>query len=191
MAQYLELVGALTIIAVSSFLLLTIAITYIRTGVPTLASARAAQIQVADFLRTQGVTRIYELGSGKGDFVFRLARLVPRAHVLGMELSYVPYLVSQVRRLWNPACERVNFRLVNFHRVDLRPADAVVFYLMPGPNAKLKPKLERELRPSTIVATVSFTMPGWKPEKTLIAPNFSKTRSYIYRMPASLGKIRI
>ncbi len=186
LAPYLGLFGALLFVAAMSFLLLTVAITYLRTGVPTLASARAAQKAVAVYLKRDGARRIYELGSGKGDFALRLATEIPDAHVFGLELSFFPYVYSQLWRLIHPARDRVRFRLVNFHRVDLRQADAVAFYLMPGPNKKLQPKLVRELRKGAIVATVSFSMPGWKPEAKLIAENFSKTRSYIYRMPPTL-----
>src|SRR3989304_6804026 len=174
---YLELIGALLIVATSSLLLLTVAITYMRTGVPTLASARAAQVQGAEYLRKNGARRIYELGSGKGDFVFRLAARIPDATVIGFELSVIPYVVAQLRRLWSPNRVRLHFRLMNFHRADLSQVDAVAFYLMPGPNARLTPKLERELKPGAIVASVSFTMPGWEPDERLRAQNHSKTRS--------------
>lgn len=185
-AQYVELIGALLLVAATSFLLLTVAITYLRTGVPTLASARAAQLDVARYLRRAGARRIYELGSGKGDFALRLAKEIPNAHIFGLELSFFPYIYSQLWRLLHPARRRVHFRLVNFHKVDLSSADAVAFYLMPGPNKKLQPKLVRELKKGAIVATVSFSMQGWKPEVRQIANNFSKTRSFIYRMPPTL-----
>lgn len=175
---------ALTFFIVSTFLLLSILISIFRTGVPTLASARKAQMQIGDYLQKNNVKIIYELGSGKGDFVFRLAEKNPQAKIVGFEISPAPLLFAKLRRLFHPARKRVAFRLTDFHKVDFSEIDALAFYLMPGPNKKVEPKLEKELKKGAIVASVSFSMPGWEPNQVLKADNHSKTRSYIYHMPA-------
>jgi ubiquinone/menaquinone biosynthesis C-methylase UbiE len=177
---------AVLIVAVSSFLLVTIAITFIRTGVPTIASAKAAQLQVAEYLRKRNALRIYELGAGKGDFALRIAQYNPQAQVDGFELSLVPFLFSLFLKRFMKGGERTRFHLANFHDVDLREIDAVAMYLMPAPNRKLQPKLLKEMKPGSVVASVSFSMPGWKPQEVMIAPNISKTRTFIYHMPPTL-----
>lgn len=175
------------IVTVCSVLMIGMAFAYLKTGVPTIASAAAAQSQVAAVLREAGAKRIYELGSGTGGFALRLGQEVPGSRVTGIELSPLAWLASLVQRLRHPARSRVEFKLGNFSDFDLRDADAAAFYLMPSPNRRLGPKLAAEMRPGTTVATVSFSMPGWKPTQVLVAPNFSKTRSYVYRMPPEPG----
>lgn len=177
----------LTILIVSSLslLLLGMAIAYIRTGVPTIRSARVAHDYVAQVMREVGAKRIYELGSGKGDFVFRVAELVPESRITGIEISPLPYLWAQAWRRFHPARERVNFTLGDVARTDLSDADAVMFYLMPGANKRLRPKLERELRPGTLIASVSFSLPDWPLWREHIASNRAKTRVLLYKMPAS------
>ncbi len=165
-------------------MLLSILISLLRTGVPTIASAKAAQKQVAEYLNKRGARLIYELGSGKGDFVFSLAKNMPKAKVVGLELSPVPFLVAKIRWFFSPNKERITFLLTDFNKVDLTDADGVAFYLMPGTLKKIKPKLQRELKKGSIVASISFSMSSWRPNSTLKAPNFSKTQSFIYEMPA-------
>jgi trans-aconitate methyltransferase len=177
---------AVLIVAVSTFLLVTIAATFIRTGVPTIASAKAAQLLVADYLRKRRVARIYELGAGKGDFALRIADRNPQAQVDGFELSLAPFLISLLLKRLMPGGKRTRFHLADFHSVDLKDVDAVAMYLMPAPNKKLQPKLLREMKPGSIVASVSFSMPGWKPQQVIIAPNLSKTRTFFYHMPPTL-----
>ena len=56
-------------------------------------------------------------------------------------------------------------RFVNksFFDVDVSDADAVYMYLLSRVNARLRPKLERELRPGARVVTLDFPVEGWKP----------------------------
>ena len=179
----LGLIVTIAIVVLSSLLLVGMAVSYIRTGVPTIASARAAQAQVAAELHAAGAKKIYELGSGTGGLVFRLAKENPGGSVTGIEISPLPLLFAQVWLLFQPVRQRVNFIWANFIKVDLSKADAVAFYLMPGANRRLQPKLLRELRSGALVATIAFSMPGWQPTKVLMAPNFGKTRTYLYRIP--------
>jgi len=47
--------------------------------------------------------------------------------------------------------------------IDLREADVVMLYLTSSGNEKLKPKLERELKPGARVISHDFEVYGWKP----------------------------
>lgn len=179
----LSLATAVVIVAVTTTLLVGLLLAYFRTGVPTVVSSKIAQKQVADYLaRQKDIEKIYELGSGKGDFVMRLAKRLPRANIYGFELSPAPYLFSKIWKRFSSVGKRVSFYLADFRKIDLSSADAVVFYLMPHMNKRLAPKLLKELRSGSLVITVSFSMQGWKPEKTLVANTISKTRTFIYRI---------
>lgn len=184
--RVLALVVTILIVGFCSALLLGMAFAFLRTGVPTIASAKAAQSQVATLFREAGARRIYELGSGTGSWAMRLAAEVPAAHVTGIEISALPLLYGQLLRLWHPARARVNFRWGSIAGLDLHDADGVAFYLMPNANKKLAPKLLRELKPGALVASTAFSMPDWQPIQVLVAPNFGKTRTYVYRMPPIL-----
>ena len=53
----------------------------------------------------------------------------------------------------------------NFFNHDLRRANVVTLYLFQDTNNRLKPKLERELKPGTRIISYIFTFDGWKLEK--------------------------
>lgn len=186
----LSIVIATIVVTVASALLVTIVMSFVRTGVPTVASARAAQENAALILRERGAKRVYELGSGKGDFVMRLAALLPGATVHGFEISLLPYLYAQLWRLMHPARKRVRFHLVDFRKISLSDADGVVCYLMPRINVNIAPKLEKELRPGTTLLSVSFSFPMWEPEDIVIANNWAKTRLFVYRAPFKKSTLR-
>jgi len=179
----LYLVPALLVVIASSVLLVFIVVAYFRTGVPTVVSAKAAQRLAAQVLAQRKAKRIFELGSGKGDFVIRLAQWLPETRVYGFEISPLPYLAAQLARLFSSARSRISFFLRDFRKVNLADADAVVFYLMIHANKKLAPKLEKELLPGTTVVSISFSVADWIPEQVLIADNFTKTRVLVFSMP--------
>ncbi|NPA70089.1 MAG: SAM-dependent methyltransferase [Crenarchaeota archaeon] len=62
-------------------------------------------------------------------------------------------------------------------------ADIVTLYLGSDVNERLRPKLERELRPGTRVVSHDFEVPGWRPVKVVKVrgPNREHTL-YLYIM---------
>jgi len=47
--------------------------------------------------------------------------------------------------------------------VDLSPADVVTMYFLTGSNERLKPTLEKYLKPGARVVSNQFPIKGWKP----------------------------
>jgi hypothetical protein len=66
--------------------------------------------------------------------------------------------------------------------VDLSPADVVAIYLSESVNAKLAPKLERELKADARVVSLDYALPGWVPEKESVAKGPLPRKLYIYRV---------
>lgn len=66
--------------------------------------------------------------------------------------------------------------------VDVSPADVVALYLTTSANRRVKPKLERELKPGARVVSHNYHIPGWTPEKTesiRVDPGFYLSRRKI------------
>ena len=59
-------------------------------------------------------------------------------------------------------------------------AELVVCYLFPGGMEKLKPKLEREVKPGAIVISNTFAISGWKATEILFASDLYRSPIYIY-----------
>jgi hypothetical protein len=66
-------------------------------------------------------------------------------------------------------------------QVNLSDADVVAIYLSDSVNAKLAPKLSRELKPGARVVSLDYTLPGWKPEKETSVTSAGLSRQiYLY-----------
>jgi hypothetical protein len=68
--------------------------------------------------------------------------------------------------------------------VDLSDVDVVTIYLSNSVNAKLAPKLSRELKPGARVVSLDYTLPGWKLEKETSVVSAGLSRQiYLYAVP--------
>lgn len=120
---------------------------------------------------------LYDLGAGTGAIVFRAARTY-RARVLAVEVEPLRVLILRLRRALGPFPERVTVRWGDLFRLDFTPASVVTAFLWPGAMARLRPKLEAELRPGSRVVSHCHAIPGWVPEAYE-----RETDVYLYRWP--------
>lgn len=133
--------------------------------VPTRESVADEMLQLA------GVTSadvVYDLGSGDGRVVI-LAAQKYGARGVGVELD--PRLVKVAREVAREGEveERVRFIEGDLFAADISPATVVTIYLSPTVNARLEPKLRRELRPGTRVVSHQFPIGKWPPDRTVKA----------------------
>ena len=59
---------------------------------------------------------------------------------------------------------RATFIQGDFFDTDISPATVVTLWLAPGVNARLEPKLRRELRPGSRIVSHQFLIGGWTPD---------------------------
>jgi SAM-dependent methyltransferase len=108
---------------------------------------------------------VYDLGSGDGRIPITAARDYG-ARGVGIEIK--PRLVEEARKNAKDAGvdDRVTFRQGDLFEADISEATVVTLYLLPSVNAKLRPKLFRELEPGTRVVSHDFDMDEWEPDTT-------------------------
>jgi hypothetical protein len=142
----------------------------LKTGVPTVASFPAARHKITGLLREHYAARaagqtytIIDLGSGGGQLCQKIARALPQAHVIGIELSYLPWLRSVLsQRLFGPRNAR--FLRVDFWSYNCAGADAVVLFLTGNILDRVSDKLRCELKPGAIIVTNDMKLSGgWTP----------------------------
>jgi len=123
---------------------------------------------------------VVDLGSGWGTLAFALAKKYPSCKIVGIEISPIPYfcslLLARVFRYPN-----LVFLRRDFFDYRLQETSLVVCYLYPDAMEWLKIKFENELLPSTYVVSHTFAVPGWKPLRTLHAPDLYRTPIYLYQ----------
>ncbi len=157
-----------------------------RTKVPTVASFPSTRKLMVEELRQDaaghkgpGPYRVIDLGSGNGQLSQKIARALPDATVLGLEISPVPYFISWARqKLFGPA--NLAYKRVNFWPYDCSGCDAVTVFLTPAVIGRASDKLRRELKPGAIVLVNEECLRGdWTPVKTLNTGFFDiKVRLY-------------
>jgi len=149
--------------------------------VPTPDSVVEGMLELAKVEKTD---RVYDLGSGDGRIVI-LAAQKYQAEAVGVEIDDELYKKSMARITGLGLQDRAKILHMNMYKVDLKPATVVTLYLLTSVNERLKPILERDLRPGARVVTHDFKIPGWEPVRTLDVmtdSGFSK-KIYLYVRP--------
>lgn len=108
---------------------------------------------------------VYDLGCGDGRVLITAVQKF-KAKAVGIELS--PRLVEQVRGTIQLNGMQNSVKVIegNMLETDLSGADVVTLYLLTESNSKLRPQLERQLKPGARVISHDFEIKGWKPVRT-------------------------
>jgi SAM-dependent methyltransferase len=122
---------------------------------------------VDKMIETAGVKKgdvVYDMGSGDGRIVIAAAKKGARA--VGFEID--GDLVKESREnIRKAGVEKLaEIRQQDILTVDFSPATVVTMYLLPDVNLKLKPNLQKQLKPGSRIVSHSFDMGDWKPDRT-------------------------
>ena len=109
---------------------------------------------------------VFDLGSGDGRLLFK-ALEKGAGRVVGVDLD--PQMVNTAREAarGKGVEAKASFIEGDVRSADLSYATVVFCYLCTEASITLKPKFEKELRPGTKVVMETFSVPGWKPVKTV------------------------
>ena len=121
---------------------------------------------------------LYDLGAGDGRILIEGARDFG-ARCVGVEID--PERVARLQE--RLASTKVEAKIIegDLMQVDLSEADVIAIYLSDSVNAKLAPKLCRELKTGARVVSLDYPLPGWKPEKeTSVASAGLSRQVYLY-----------
>ena len=132
--------------------------------VPTPDEVVEAMLRLAEVGATDVV---YDLGSGDGRIPITAAR---RFGARGVGIDLDPELVAQATRSAQEAgvADRVRFVEGDIFESDISPATVVTLYLLTSINERLRPKLQKELRPGTRIVSHQFRMGDWDPERDIV-----------------------
>lgn len=118
--------------------------------------------RVLEMARVRSDDRVYDLGCGDGRVIIRAAQRY-HCQAQGIEVSPLRVLYTWLRILVMGLGGQVRVSWGNLFHKDLSQATVVVVFLTQAANDRLKPKLERELRPGTRVVSYHWQFPGWRP----------------------------
>jgi 16S rRNA A1518/A1519 N6-dimethyltransferase RsmA/KsgA/DIM1 with predicted DNA glycosylase/AP lyase activity len=143
------------------------------------------QILVDRMLSVAGVEPsdvVYDLGSGDGRIVITAAQKFG-ARAVGIEL--IPALCATARRRVKDLGleDRVEIVQGSFLHADLKPATVVTMYLLTSSNERLKPNLEKDLKPGVRVVSNDYPIRGWRESRlVMVKTGSAEHRIYLYKM---------
>jgi SAM-dependent methyltransferase len=108
---------------------------------------------------------VYDLGSGDGRIVI-LAAQKYGARGVGIEIVHELVERSRLIAREGEVADRVAFIEDSFFTADISPATVVTMWLTASVNARLEPRLRRELRPGTRIVAHQFPIGDWPPQQT-------------------------
>jgi|SRR5581483_1746979 len=125
---------------------------------------------------------VYDLGSGDGRVVITAAQKFG-ARAVGVELRPDLYRIALERIKALGLDDKVRMIQGSALRVDLSPADVVTMWLLTSSNERMKPKLEKDLKPGARVVSNQFPIKGWKPADVVKAKAGSMEHTiYVYEI---------
>ncbi|MBZ5626753.1 MAG: class I SAM-dependent methyltransferase [Acidobacteriia bacterium] len=125
---------------------------------------------------------VYDLGSGDGRIVITAAQQFG-ARGVGVEIQ--PDLCRKaVERIKALGLEdRVSMVEGSALHMDLSPANVVTMFFLTSSNEKMKPNLEKYLKPGARVVSNQFPITGWRPVEVVHVKSGSMNHSiYVYEI---------
>ena len=143
---------------------------------PSAHKARLAMFKLVDDTESGS---IYDLGSGWGHLVIRLAKRYPHREIVGYEVSILPWIMTLLLKkllgLNNLIVHRENFLKAN-----LSGASVLLCYLHSPTMAAIKEKLDREASKELYLISHNFALPSELPIKTVQVNDFYRSPVYLY-----------
>lgn len=129
--------------------------------VATSDEVAAAMLRLADVTDRDVV---YDLGCGDGRIVLMAAE---EHHARGVGIDINPELIQRARAHADQSGlgTSVRFEVQDLFETDLHDATVVALYLIPSMNARLRPKLLRELKPGSRIVSHNWGMGDWPPDQ--------------------------
>jgi len=122
---------------------------------------------------------VYDLGAGDGRIII-IAAAEFKAKATGFEIATLPYLLGYTKIILKGLRGKAKLKYANFFSQDLSKADVICMFLTPQAMKKLKPKLEKEIKPGCRIVSYAFSLPDWPP-KVVDKPNSKKASIYLYQ----------
>jgi protein-L-isoaspartate O-methyltransferase len=158
--------------------------TYAKKLAPYVASPQRVVDRMLEMANLKPGETVYDLGCGDGRI---LITAVQRYKVKAVGVEIAEKLVAEANRNLARAAVGDMARIIHgdLMEVDLSPADVVTIYLMTQANEKLRPKLEKSLKPGARVVSLDYSVPGWKPTRVDKSEESRGHLIYLYDIPAN------
>jgi SAM-dependent methyltransferase len=147
----------------------------------------ATDLEVVNaMLALASVTRddvVYDLGCGDGRIVIVAAREFG-ARGVGVDIDPQRIREAQANAVRAGVADRVTFRVQDIFDTEIQPATVVTLFLSPELNARLRPKLTSQLKPSSRIVSHRYGIGDWVPERTdTLTVRGTRNHIFLWRVP--------
>ncbi len=134
--------------------------------VPYVPTSQELVVKMLELGNVHKGDTLIDLGCGDGRIVITAAKQFG-ANGIGVDID--PERIKEANENARKAgvADRVKFVQGNLFDADIHNATIVTLYLLPNVNLKLRPKLQKDLKPGTRIVSHSFDMDDWKPDKEI------------------------
>lgn len=132
------------------------------SGLPWIPTREVRIRKALQLARVSPDDIVYDLGSGDGRVLVVAAREFG-ARAVGIEISPLHCIAARINAFLAGINGRVTIQWASFYKVNFTDADVVFVYMTARETSRLRPYLEKQLRPGTRIITVSCEIPGWQP----------------------------
>jgi SAM-dependent methyltransferase len=148
---------------------------------------------VEEMLERAKVTKddtVYDLGCGDGRFVITAAKKYG-ARGVGIDIDPKRVEESQKKAIEAGVTDRVRFIEDDLFTSPINEATVITLFLLQELNLKLRPRLLRELKPGSRVASFVYDMGNWKPDvmRSFGNSTFSTFSYYVWVIPADVAGV--
>jgi len=127
---------------------------------------------------------VYDLGCGDGRVLFIAVKEFNVSRAVGYDLDQEMVELVE-KRVWEEGLVgRISAIQANFMEADMSEATIVTLYLTTSGNAKLRPKLEADLKPGARVISHDFPVQSWVTDLPDNTPHMMGShKMYLYHIP--------
>ncbi|MEO5925253.1 MAG: methyltransferase domain-containing protein [Bryobacteraceae bacterium] len=128
---------------------------------PYVASPSRVVEMMLEMARLKPGEVLFDLGSGDGRILVAAAER--RAQATGVEINPKLVIAATEEIARAGLSERAKVIQGDVMQTDFSAANVVTIYMDTASNAKLRPQLEKYLKPGSRVVSHDYEIPGWKP----------------------------
>ncbi len=179
-------------IVIILIILVTLSIIWstLQTGISPVMSSKKASKAMLDSIKAPENGTLVDLGSGWGTLIIAVARKYPDKQVIGYELSWVPWMISVIRK-YTLGLNNLTLYRKDFKKANLSNASILLCYLFPRGMFDLHKKLKKELSHEVMVVSNTFALPSCKPTKTIRLKDLYQTPVYTYHWQPKFKKTNL
>lgn len=123
---------------------------------------------------------LYDLGSCRGGFIFKIMKVCPDLRAVGVDKSRVKTGLARLRILYHKNQNPPKFLRADIFDVDVSKIDLAFAYLPRPLLPALEAKLRKDLKSGSLAITYRVNFPTWQPTEVFITDLHSQERNKIF-----------